>query len=207
MKFNWPPCKCVVACMRSWGLSKNKIKIYERKIFSPRHWSSISEHSKISIFKCEAKENSFWPTEIEIILIHEADPQSQPVVIIVSAHVVRSSPLIKNHAKTISRLARLWVWPSGSLMKAVLFLLYSFSISISSTTSIESWHDRKNALWEFVIRITQFSITSRCFGYHIESMKHLKILLFSVNIKLNLSVSNDIFKINFIWEVWVPWTN
>ena len=67
------------------------------------------------------------------LLIHKADPQSRPVVIIVFAHVVRSYfvrtsfPIFQNKTnfkqKQCSLLARLWVWPTGSLMTPDLFRL------------------------------------------------------------------------------------
>ena len=63
-------------------------------------------------------------------LIHLANPQSRLVGIIVFAHFVRPSvrPHFSNLAKQNNRkqcslLARQWVWPSGSLMTPVLFLL------------------------------------------------------------------------------------
>ena len=60
-------------------------------------------------------------------LIHEADPQSRPVVIIVSAIVVRpSDPTFENKAnfkrKQCLLLAILWVWPSGSFFFPSHFL-------------------------------------------------------------------------------------
>ena len=48
-----------------------------------------------------------------VLLIHSADPQSRPVVVIVYAHVVR---------------------PSGSLMTPVLFYLFSGSDAESATS-------------------------------------------------------------------------
>ena len=80
------------------------------------------------------------------ILIHEADPESRPVVIIVFAHVVRSYvrqyvrpsvPTFQNKMnfkrKQCSLLARLWVWPSGSLITPVLFnFIFIASLRICS---------------------------------------------------------------------------
>ena len=72
--------------------------------------------------------------------IHSADSRSRPVVITIFTHLVRTrtSPLISKSSKTkqISsenqgnnlyywRLARLWVWSSGSWMTAVLFCFLS----------------------------------------------------------------------------------
>ena len=63
-------------------------------------------------------------------LIHEADPLSRPVMIIVFAHDVRSYvspyvPTFQNKTnykwKPWSLLSRLWVWPSGSLMTSLLY--------------------------------------------------------------------------------------
>ena len=81
--------------------------------------------------------------KIMLILIHEADPQSRPVVIIVFAHVVLSSvrpsvPTFQNKTnfkrKQCSLLARLWVWPSGSLMTPVLsYLIFQKAIKASKT--------------------------------------------------------------------------
>ena len=71
-------------------------------------------------------------TELHSLLIHSANPQSRPVGIIVFEHVVHTyvrvrphfSNLAKqNNRKQCSLLARLWVWPSGSLMTSVLYLL------------------------------------------------------------------------------------
>ena len=64
------------------------------------------------------------------LLIHSADPQSRLVVIIVFAYVVCPSPLFKIKQNNFKRkqcslLARLRVWPSGSLMTPVLFSTYS----------------------------------------------------------------------------------
>ena len=68
----------------------------------------------------------FW-----FVLIHSANPQSRPVVITVFAHAVRPSirPHFSNLAKQCNRkqwslLARLWVWPSGSLMTPGLSCLF-----------------------------------------------------------------------------------
>ena len=55
------------------------------------------------------------------LLIHSADPQSLPVGIIVFAHVVRTN---KTKRKQCSLLARLWIWPSGSLMTPVLYSIF-----------------------------------------------------------------------------------
>ena len=56
------------------------------------------------------------------LLIHSANPQSQPVVIIVVRPFVRpyvhphfSNLAKRNNRKQWSLLARVWVWPSGSL--------------------------------------------------------------------------------------------
>ena len=66
-------------------------------------------------------------------LIHQADPQLRPVVIIVSAYVVYPSPLFKIQQnktnfkrKQCSILARLLVWPSGSLMTPVFYHLFLY---------------------------------------------------------------------------------
>ena len=65
--------------------------------------------------------------------IHSADPQSRPVVIIVLAvsSVLPSVPTfqkLSNKAnfkrRQCSLLARLWVWPSGSLMTQFFFLIF-----------------------------------------------------------------------------------
>ena len=56
------------------------------------------------------------------LLIHSADPKSRLVGIIVFAHVVRPHLFSKSSkTKQCSLLARMWVWPSGSLMTPVLF--------------------------------------------------------------------------------------
>ena len=73
--------------------------------------------------------NYIW--HMDFVLIHEADPQSRPVVIIVFAHIVRTSvPTFQNKTnfkrKQSSLLANLWVYPSGSLMTPVLFCLYLY---------------------------------------------------------------------------------
>ena len=65
--------------------------------------------------------------EIFRILNHSANPKSRPVGIIVFTHVVRPSSLFK-HRKTKQQKTRfatggLWVWPSGSLMTPVLWIL------------------------------------------------------------------------------------
>ena len=78
-----------------------------------------------------------WPeNNCPLPLIHEADPHSRPVVIIVFAHIVRPSPLFKIYQnktnfkrKQCSLLARLWVWPSGSLMTPVLSIIYVHAVS------------------------------------------------------------------------------
>ena len=61
-------------------------------------------------------------------LIHSANPKSRPVGIIGFSHVVRPSPLFKSRKtkqqKTLLLLGWLWVWPSGSLMTTVLFVLF-----------------------------------------------------------------------------------
>ena len=62
---------------------------------------------------------------MNMFLFLEADPQSRLVVSIVFAHVVRPSvPTFQNKTnvkrKQCLPLARLWVWPSGSLMTPVL---------------------------------------------------------------------------------------
>ena len=80
-------------------------------------------------------------------MIHEVDPQSRLLVIIDFAHVVLSYvrpsvPTSQNKTnfqlKQWSLLARLWVWPSGSLMKPVLLCL-SFNCSFRSCTSLFNW--------------------------------------------------------------------
>ena len=69
-----------------------------------------------------------------IKLFHSANSQSRPVGIIVFAHVVHPSPLIKSskkQRKQCSLLEWLWVWPSGSLMTRtclVMFVLPSVKI-------------------------------------------------------------------------------
>ena len=69
---------------------------------------------------------------IQLLLIHSADPQPRPVVIIVSKHVFRSYvrpsvPKFQNKTnfkrKQRSLLVRLCVWQSGSLMTPVLFIV------------------------------------------------------------------------------------
>ena len=70
---------------------------------------------------CDGHDLDFYLKQVSFLLIHEADPQSRPVVIIVFVHVVRPSvPTFQNKTnvtrKQCSLLARLWVWPSGSLM-------------------------------------------------------------------------------------------
>ena len=61
-------------------------------------------------------------------MIHEANPQSQPEVITIFAHVVRPYvPTFQNLAKQNKfqvKLAGLWVWPSGSMMTPVLLFYY-----------------------------------------------------------------------------------
>ena len=74
-------------------------------------------------------ENSIFVKE----LIHEADPQSRPLVIIVFAYVVRTyvRPYVRLHfskpnkfqAKTMSATGEVVGWPSGSLMAPVLYCL------------------------------------------------------------------------------------
>ena len=96
----------------AWGhgsIEKEKTFSYD-ECFSWRKWK------KTIIFISLQKDN---------FLIHSAKPQSRPIGIIVFAHVVRTSvhpfPLFKSskrkQRKQCSLLARLWVWPSGSLMK------------------------------------------------------------------------------------------
>ena len=90
-------------------------------------------------------------------LIHSADPQSRPIVIIVFAHVVRPFvPTFQNETnfkrKQWSLLARLWVWPSGSLktpslaffvfkhhevMRVLLLFLIPSEINISSLYTLQ----------------------------------------------------------------------
>ena len=83
-----------------------------------------------------------WPNgslaTAPVLLIHSADPQSRPVMIIVYTHVARPSirSYFSKYSKTrkpYSLLARLWVWPSGSSMifcfvvsnsKEILFLIF-----------------------------------------------------------------------------------
>ena len=60
-------------------------------------------------------------------LIHSTNPQSRPVVIIVFSHVRPyvhphfSNIAKQNNRQQLSLLARLWIWPSGSLMTPVSF--------------------------------------------------------------------------------------
>ena len=83
-----------------------------------------------------------------IFLIHEADPQSGRVVIIVFAHVARSyvrpSPFQNKtnfKRKQCSLLAKLWVWPGGSLMTPVLFCFFLSSCLYLSTVNL--WQQEK----------------------------------------------------------------
>ena len=80
---------------------------------------------------------SFRLLFLDLFLIHPADLQSRPVVIIVFAQVVRTYVSKSSEKKAIfkrkqiSPLARLWVWPSGSFMTPVLFIfISSFSLKI-----------------------------------------------------------------------------
>ena len=58
------------------------------------------------------------------LLIHEANPQARLLVIIVFAHVVHvctSKNKTNFQRKQCTLLARLWVWPCGSLTTPVLY--------------------------------------------------------------------------------------
>ena len=59
----------------------------------------------------------------KMFLTHEADPQSRPVV-----HSYVSVPTFQNKTNfkqnQCSLLAKLWVWPSGSLMTSVLLAFF-----------------------------------------------------------------------------------
>ena len=93
-----------------------------------------------------------------LLLIHEADPPTRQVVII--AHFVRSyvrqyvrmsMPTFQNktnfQGKQCSLLARLWAWPSGSLMTPVLSCSFCFitkaldCCSITIMKNPDSWFE------------------------------------------------------------------
>ena len=71
------------------------------------------------------------------VLFSLIDPQSRPVVIIVFSTCRPSVPTFQNKTdfkrKQCSLLARLWVWPSGSLMTHVLYPLVSIVASQKGT--------------------------------------------------------------------------
>ena len=101
---------------RSW---KNRISTWKCKTLTA-----------MSRWSCSGKG---WRNcrSLYILLIHSANPKSGPVGVIVFAHVVR--PYVRTHflnlekqnnRKQCSLLAWLWVWPSGSLMTPVLYILY-----------------------------------------------------------------------------------
>ena len=102
------------------------------------YWPSQEFEKKYWLLSNATQGQKIWGVEffprLLSILIHSAYPQSRMIVIIVFAHVVRTYvPTFQTLAKQnkCSLLARLWVWPSGSLMTPVLFPtvfgLYYFS--------------------------------------------------------------------------------
>ena len=93
------------------NVSKNQEKLWNiNMLLKTKKYSTRQESSKI--LQANPQHYRLW------ILIHEADPQSRLVVIIVFAHFVRP------HFSKQNKLERLWVWPSGSLMTPVLFVLF-----------------------------------------------------------------------------------
>ena len=126
---------------------------------------------KVVCYQCIKRTNFFL-----FSLIHEANPQSRPVVIIVLAYVVRSYvrqyvhpsvPTFQNQTnfkrKQCLLMARLWVWPSGSLMTSVLFFLSFLSqknywlrhtqLLLEIRFYVLKWSTRPIHTWSVVITI------------------------------------------------------
>ena len=73
----------------------------------------------------------FHYSDVNNCLIHSADPQSRPVVIIVIIKQYLYKTIIViikqiSSEKQCSPLARLWVWPSGSLMTPTCLVFSNF---------------------------------------------------------------------------------
>ena len=127
--------KSLLRMCNVWALLPYSLThICEASIQSYYSFSCCHKWSCLFLLVGGGGEKGNFPTLMFLLyLIHSADPQSRPVVIIASAHVVH--PSVRPHfskssktnqnssAKQCSLLARQWVWPGGSLM----FLLFSFS--------------------------------------------------------------------------------
>ena len=129
------------------------------------------------------------------ILIRSADPQSRPVVIIIFAHVVRPhfSNLAKQNRKKWSLLARLWVWPRGSLMTHVLSIIFPhpWTFSHDVLEAFGLYGLRFEHLWShwFISLYSQ-----RMEGLWIRSKTLLKKKLFSME-------SKDTWKNSFLHPI------
>ena len=98
------------------------------------HLSYVNSPSRV-----EASEKTHLNVKEDFVdfLIHEANPQSRPGVIVVFAHVARPSvrpsvrprgPLFKTQQiSSENNVCYWWIWPSGSLMTPVFFCLALFS--------------------------------------------------------------------------------
>ena len=146
-------------------------------------------------------------------MIHEAYPQSRPVVIIVFANVVLSCarlsvrpsvPTTQNKAnfkrKQCSLLARLWVWPSGSLMTPVLLQSY-FVLEMWYKSHIEERYS-KWVIWEIITVIKLYFLYQ---AVEIESLFHPSVIIkASKNIIVHSTMKNLTFSFtqcSYFWQV------
>ena len=109
------------------------VVVFEIWKLTTGYWTKL--HEVNHKYKCVGKESPFLELFMEAKRVQSFDPRDRPTVTAGSDHCfctcrssVRRVLLFKKifQVKTVLVPAVLWVWPSGSLMTPVLFILFLF---------------------------------------------------------------------------------